>query len=107
MGTAPGIATEFWEEKGNDFCKDLKAWTELLLSTDSCPLVNSVSYGWQGNLKQIQCNIFAWHDVDSNFMKLAAKGILDLGGEASFWTISHAFLTRFSTLCVPPRAPSF
>jgi tripeptidyl-peptidase-1 len=75
MGTAPGIATEFWEEKGNDFCKDLKKWTELLLSTDACPLVNSVSYGWQGKLTQIQCNIFEWKDVDTNFMKLAAKGI--------------------------------
>ena len=31
-------------EKGDDFCADLIKWTALLMSTDSTPLVNSVSY---------------------------------------------------------------
>jgi hypothetical protein len=29
MGVAPGILTEFWEQKSSDFCKDLIAWTAL------------------------------------------------------------------------------
>ena len=32
MGVAPGINTEFWEEKENDFCQDLIKWTDLLIS---------------------------------------------------------------------------
>lgn len=74
MGIAPGVNTEFWEEKGQDFCKDLVKWTSLLLS-DTAPSVNSVSYGWQGAMTQIQCLPNEWHTVDSNFAKLAAMGI--------------------------------
>jgi hypothetical protein len=46
MGVAPGIATEFWEQKGDDFCKDLMNWTSSLQTADPAdvPLVNSVSY---------------------------------------------------------------
>ena len=27
MGVAPGIKTEFWEQKSSDFCADLIKWT--------------------------------------------------------------------------------
>ena len=47
MGVAPGVKTEFWYFKNNDFCADLKTWTQLILSTDNAPLVHSVSYGWR------------------------------------------------------------
>jgi hypothetical protein len=60
MGIAPGVNTEFWEEKGQDFCKDLVKWTSLLLS-DTAPSVNSVSYGWQGAMTQIQCLPNEWY----------------------------------------------
>ena len=75
MGVAPGIHTEFWEEKQNDFCKDLIKWTGLLLSSDEVPSVHSISYGWQGPMEQIQCLAPEWRAVDNNFAKLAAKGI--------------------------------
>jgi len=75
MGVAPGIKTEFWEQKGSDFCKDLVAWTDLLISTTGTPLVNSVSYGWQGSLSQIGCMPAEWQAVDDQFMKLASMGI--------------------------------
>jgi len=75
MGVAPGLNTEFWEEKGDDFCADLIKWTALLMSTDATPLVNSISYGWQGPMTQIQCEEAKWKEVDTNFAKLAAKGI--------------------------------
>jgi len=75
MGVAPGIATEFWLYDPSDFCGDLKNWTNTLLSVDSPPLVTSVSYGWQGNLSQIGCTDADVQAVDSDFAKLAAKGI--------------------------------
>lgn len=31
MGVSPGIATDFYSRKGDDFCQDLVAWTDLLL----------------------------------------------------------------------------
>lgn len=75
MGVSPGVKTEFWEFPGQDFCGDLHMWTGNLTSGDDCPLVHSVSYGWQGNLTQIQCKDENVDAVDSNFAKLAAKGI--------------------------------
>jgi len=75
MGVAPGIATEFWLYDPNDFCADLKNWTETLLADETPPLVTSVSYGWQGNLTQIGCKDGDAASVDSDFAKLAAKGI--------------------------------
>ena len=75
MGLSPGIQTQFWEFPGQDFCGDLNMWTSNLTSTDDCPLVHSVSYGWQGNLSQIQCKMDNVDVVDGNFAKLAAKGI--------------------------------
>ena len=75
MGVSPGIKTEFWEFPGQDFCGDLNMWTGNLTSGDDCPLVHSVSYGWQGNLTQIQCKDENVDAVDGNFAKLAAKGI--------------------------------
>ena len=75
MGVAPGIATEFWLYDPNDFCGDLKNWTESLLSAKAPPLVTSVSYGWQGKLTQIGCKDSDMEAVDADFAKLAAKGL--------------------------------
>jgi len=75
MGVSPGVSTEFWSQKNMDFCADLDAWVGLLLADDMTPLVNSVSYGWQGDLAQIQCLKPEVKIVDSAFAKLAAKGV--------------------------------
>lgn len=75
MGITPGIKTEFYEQMNQSFCADLKAWTTLLLSTDDVPLVHSVSYGWQGNLTKIGCADADVTVIDTDFQKLAAKGI--------------------------------
>ena len=68
MGVAPGVKTEFWYFASNDFCGDLKNWTSMLLSNDDVPLVTSVSYGWQGDLKQIGCKESDVTDVDIEWM---------------------------------------
>jgi len=75
MGNAPGLKTEFWYWGGMDFCADLKNWTTSILNEDHAPLVHSVSYGWQGDLSEIGCKSAHVKDVDTNFQKLAAKGI--------------------------------
>ena len=75
MGVAPGIATEFWLYDPSDFCSDLKNWTSTLLADKNPPLVTSVSYGWQGNLSQIGCKQADVDAVDSDFAKIAAKGL--------------------------------
>ena len=75
MGVAPGIKTEFWEQKSDDFCGDLNTWTTTLSGTEDIPLVHSLSYGWQGDLGKINCLESDWVVVDNNFAKLAAKGI--------------------------------
>jgi tripeptidyl-peptidase-1 len=75
MGVAPGIPTEFWLYDPNDFCADLKKWTTALLADDDAPLVNSVSYGWQGPLSQIGCSSANSNAVDADLAQLAAKGI--------------------------------
>ena len=56
MGVTPGIATEFWEWPGNAFCSDLYNYTNALLDATEPPLVNSISYGWQGELSKIGCS---------------------------------------------------
>jgi len=75
MGVAPGIRTQFWLYDPQDFCADLKNWTTHLLSDKAPPLVTSVSYGWQGNLSGIGCHMPDVTAVDTDFQKLAAKGI--------------------------------
>jgi subtilase family serine protease len=75
MGVAPGIATEFWYQKNQDFCADLASWTNAILNDANPPLVHSVSYGWQGNLQQIGCTDANVKTVDDDFTKLVAKGI--------------------------------
>ena len=75
MGVSPGIQTEFWEFPGQDFGADLNMWTSNLTSQDDIPIVHSVSYGWQGNLSQINVKQSDVDAVDANFAKLAAKGI--------------------------------
>ena len=56
MGVSPGIATEFWEWPSRDFCSDLNNYTNALLDATEPPLVNSISYGWQGELSKIGCS---------------------------------------------------
>ncbi|EDQ89292.1 uncharacterized protein MONBRDRAFT_32487 [Monosiga brevicollis MX1] len=75
MGVADGVATQFWEFPNNDFCNDLNVYTTELLTTADVPLVNSISYGWQGDLDQLSCQDKDLQAVDSNWAKLAAKGI--------------------------------
>lgn len=75
MGVAPGVKTEFWLYNPNDFCGDLKKWTTAMLADDDVPSVHSVSYGWQGDLSTIGCHASDSAAVESDFIKLAAKGI--------------------------------
>ena len=75
MGISPGTETWFYDQASMDFCADLKAWTQLLLRDDDSPLVNSVSYGWQGNLTQVACSDALVESIDNDFAKIAAKGI--------------------------------
>jgi subtilase family serine protease len=75
MGVAPGIKTEFWEWPDQDFCKDLLGYTGHMLNIDAPPLVNSISYGWQGDLTSVGCTNETVLAVDTNLAKLAAKGI--------------------------------
>ena len=74
MGVAPGVHTEFWEWPDSDFCADLLNYTSTLLEPDG-PLVNSISYGWQGDLAQVGCKAEMVGKVDANWAKLAAAGI--------------------------------
>lgn len=55
-----------------DFCKDLGNWTDIILQDTTGPNVHSVSYGWQGNLTQVQCTDEKVTLVDNNFLKIAA-----------------------------------
>jgi tripeptidyl-peptidase-1 len=71
---APALKTEFWLFNSMDFCGDLANWTSLILSTKGAPQVHSVSYGWQGDLKELQCADSKIKVVDDNFAKLAAAG---------------------------------
>ena len=50
-------------------------WTYAILATQGGPLVHSVSYGVQGNLTQIGCKDAIVAAIDTNFAKLAARGI--------------------------------
>lgn len=75
MGVNPGLKTEFWLYNSKDFCGDLANWTAAILADDNAPFVHSVSYGWQGDLKQLSCTEDKIKIVDDNFAKLAAKGI--------------------------------
>lgn len=70
-----GLKSEFWLFNSMDFCKDLANWTSLIMETQDAPLVHSVSYGWQGDLKQVQCEPAKSALVDDNFAKLATMGI--------------------------------
>lgn len=96
MGVAPGVQTDFWLFAGQDFCGDLKNWTATILAADDAPLVHSVSYGWQGNLTQIGCSSDNVKVVDTNFAKLAAKGITIIfasGDSGSGYAPPHAECT--------------
>ena len=71
MGITPGIKTEFGLENNQDFRAGLVRWPNLILSTADAHNVHSVSYGWQGDLKQIQCEDTKVSIVDGNFAKPA------------------------------------
>ena len=71
MGITPGIKTEFGLENNQDFRAGLVRWSNLILSTADAHNVHSVSYGWQGDLKQIQCEDTKVSIVDGNFAKPA------------------------------------
>eukprot|EP00656_Telonema_subtile_P001600 TRINITY_DN106_c0_g1_i1.p1 TRINITY_DN106_c0_g1~~TRINITY_DN106_c0_g1_i1.p1 ORF type:complete len:553 (+),score=137.57 TRINITY_DN106_c0_g1_i1:146-1804(+) len=75
MGVSVGIKSEFWLYNSNDFCGDLANWTNTILSTEGAPTVHSVSYGWQGDLAQLQCTDDKVKVVDDNLAKLAANGV--------------------------------
>jgi tripeptidyl-peptidase-1 len=74
MGVSPGVKTEFWSFPSNDFCADLHNYTDTLLTGTDTPIVNSISYGWQGNLSQLHCKPEDIDTVDTNWAKLAARG---------------------------------
>jgi len=89
MGVAPGVKTDFFEWPEMDFCSDLHAYTASLLDSDS--IVNSISYGWQGDLKQLNCKADDITAVDANWAKLAAKGtsvLISSGDSGSGYTPS-------------------
>jgi len=73
MGVAPGVKTDFFEWPEMDFCSDLLSYTSALLDSNS--LANSISYGFQGDLKQLNCKAADVTAVDANWAKLAAKGV--------------------------------
>jgi len=75
MGVAPGLLTEFWYYQSMDFCGDMQKWTSQIINATNPPLVHSVSYGWQGELKSLGCKDAAVQDVDANLAKLATMGI--------------------------------
>jgi subtilase family serine protease len=84
MGVAPGLKSEFWYYSSMDFCGDLMNWTAKILETDGAPLVHSVSYGFQGDLKFVECDQSKAQTVDDNLAKLAAAGftIIFASGDA-------------------------
>ena len=45
----------------------------MILSTDDSPVVFSISYGWQGPLKQIGCEPTNSMDFDTDLAAIAAK----------------------------------
>lgn len=75
MGVATGVRTQFWEWPAQDFCGDLHNYTAALLRHARPPRVNSISYGWQGNLSDIHCEPADVRAVELNLLKLAARGI--------------------------------
>ncbi len=75
MGVAPGVKAEFWLYANQDFCADLENYTSTILSDEQPSLVHSVSYGWQGNLTQVQCTDDKVNVVDANFVKIGATGV--------------------------------
>ena len=74
MGVAPGVKTEFWEWPDMAFCDDLLNYTSMLLKPGG-PIVNSISYGWQGDLGKVGCHPAEVAKVDANWAKLAAAGV--------------------------------
>jgi hypothetical protein len=77
-GVGGGVATEFWHFTfTTGFCQAVHNWTQHLLADGAdTPLVNSMSYGWQGNLTMVGgCPPESRAAIDEDFAQLAAKGI--------------------------------
>lgn len=45
------------------------------MMTSNTPNVNSISYGWQGNLSELSCQMADVYACDNNFVKLAGMGV--------------------------------
>jgi tripeptidyl-peptidase-1 len=75
MGVGRGVPTEFWRFDGEGLCEEFAHWTQHLLLADDPPLVNSVSYGWQGNLTTIGCPPESRAAIEEDFAQLAARGV--------------------------------
>ena len=76
MAPAVGIKTEFWEFPDMNFCSAINQWSSHLASTNDVPLVHSISYGLQNNLTTfLHCRDDDIAAVETNFAKIAAKGI--------------------------------
>jgi len=76
-GVAPGVEAEVWNYQAADFCQDLKSLTTAILNaTDAeVPRVFSLSYGWQGKIKDIGCTDAKIKDIEQDFQKVALRGI--------------------------------
>jgi tripeptidyl-peptidase-1 len=77
IGMSPDVPTEGWYFDGQvlDFCGTVRAWTQTLLKAESPPLVNSVSYGFQGDLSQSGCTSAGIVGVENDLAGIAARGL--------------------------------
>ena len=77
IGMNPTVATEAWYFNGQtlDFCGTVREWTQQLLAADDPPLVNSVSYGFQGNLGESGCTSSGILGVENDLAAIAARGL--------------------------------
>lgn len=97
MGVAPGVLTEAWQYAGQQFCADLKQWTQQVISTDSPPNVFSVSYGWQGDLSQIGCSTAQVDSIDKDFATITATGVSIIFASGDSGSGSNIFNQLYSS----------
>lgn len=97
MGVAPGVLTEAWQYAGQQFCADLKQWTQQVISTDSPPNVFSVSYGWQGELSQIGCSNEQVTSIDKDFATITASGVSIIFASGDSGSGSNIFNQLYSS----------